>query len=631
MTATSAVRSDTVPKFRPTVFPPRPTLVEQRADGTILLRCATPPADPAQRGLGEFAAHWAVQRGDTCAFAERESTSPDATWRMITWAEMWQQIQAVGAALLEMGLGADRPLLILSGNSIEHAVLALAAEHVGVPMAPVSPAYSLVSKDFARLRDVVSLVPPGAIFAQDAAAFARALDVIGKPNVPVIAVHGARDGQHDWASLVATTVTPARRAAVQAAHDAIREDDLGRVLFTSGSTGVPKGVALSHGNLRAVAAYYLESYRPLLERPSRYLDWLPWHHGLGGVLNMTRVVTLGGSHYIDDGRPLPGQFERTVRNMRDVASTVFTAVPAAWTMLVTAAERDPEVARNLFSEAVNFSYGGASLPRDVWDRIHALSERTIGERVAFCSGLACTESSGVGLYCTWPSETTGNIGVPMPGVSAKLVPLEGGDGRYEIRIKGPSVFKGYVQRPDLTAAAFDEEGFFKMGDAVRLQDPSDPARGLSFAGRVAEDFKLTNGTWVRTGAVRLTLVERCAPLLNDAVICGHDHDYLAALAWPNVAACRSLAPELAALDAEALVRHPVVVEAIRARLQAPAGGNGASLSVRRVMLMAEPPSMDANEIADKGYVNQAATRARRAHLVEALFHPEPESHIACAR
>nr|WP_315598642.1 feruloyl-CoA synthase [uncultured Cupriavidus sp.] len=623
MTASSAVRSDTPPKFRPTVFPERQTLVETRADGTIVLRCANPPANPAQRGLGEFAAHWAAERPHQRAFAERGA---DGAWRAISYATLWHQIQAVGAALLELGLGLNRPLMILSGNSIEQAVLLLAAEYVGVPMAPVSPAYSLVSKDFARLRDVVALVPPAAIFVQDAAPFARALDFIGQPGVPVIAVSGIAEGQLPWADLVATTLTPARRAAVQEAHAAIRDEDTGRVLFTSGSTGTPKGVALSHANLRAVIAYYIDSYRPLLERPSTYLDWLPWHHGLGGVLNLTRVVTLGGSHYIDDGRPLPGQFERTVRNMREVASTVFTAVPSAWSMLVAEAERDPDVARNLFSEAVNFSYGGASLPRDIWERIHALSERTIGERVAFCSGLGCTESSGIGLYCTWPSDTTGNIGVPAPGVSAKLVPLDGGDGRHEIRIKGPSLFTGYIGRPDLTEAAFDEEGYFRMGDAVRLVDPSDPARGLSFAGRVAEDFKLTNGTWVRTGAVRLALVEQCAPLLTDAVICGHDHDYLAALAWPNVAACRQLAPELAAADAAELVRHPVVINAIRERLRA-AGGT-ASLSVRRVMLMAEPPSMDANEIADKGYVNQAATRARRADLVQALFDPNPAAHIA---
>lgn len=629
MTAPFAA-SRVTPKYRPTVFPTRRTIVEHRPDGTILMRCANAPTQPAHYGLGEYVSHWAIHRAGTIAFAERESNDPDATWRTVTWAETWTQVQAVGAALLDMGLGHDRPILALSGNSIEQAILLLAAEHVGVPVAPVSPAYSLVSQDFGRLRDVAGLADPAAIFVQDASLFARGIAVVceGK-NIPIIAVRGAQDGQVSWDQWLATPLTPHRRAAVQAAHDAIPDDKVARILFTSGSTGTPKGVALSHGNLHAVANYYVDSFRPLLQTQSRYLDWLPWHHGLGGVLNLSRAVTLGGSHYIDNGRPLPGQFERTVRNLRDVASTVFTAVPAAWSMLVAEAERDTTIARNLFSEAVNFGYGGASLPRDIWDRIHALSERTIGERVAFCSGLGCTESSGIGLYCSWPTESTGNIGVPAPGVTAKLVPLDGGDGRYEIRIKGPSLFKGYLRRPDLTAAAFDEEGFFRMGDAVRLQDASDPARGLAFAGRVAEDFKLANGTWVRTGAVRLALVEQCAPLINDAVICGHDQDYLAALAWPNLVACRSLAPELADVDTETLIRHPIVIDAIRAHLNSRTSDVGASLRVRRVMLMAEPPSMDANEIADKGYVNQAATRARRAHLVDALFAADAP-HIACA-
>jgi feruloyl-CoA synthase len=516
---------------------------------------------------------------------------------------------------------------MLSGNSLEQAVLLFAAEYVGVPTAPVSPAYSLLSQDFARLRSVAALTPPAALFVQDAVPFARAIDTIGGPSVPVIAVRNTAGGQTAWDALAGTELTPQRLAALEAAHAARRDDDTLRILFTSGSTGTPKGVALTLANLRCVTDHFYDTYEALVGQDAVFLDWLPWHHGLGGVLNLSRNVAVGGTHYIDDGRPLPGQFDKTVRNLREVSPTVFTSVPTAWAMLATEIENDPVLAQSLFRNAVNFSYGGASLPRDVWDRVHRVAEATIGERIAFCSGLACTETSGLGLYCGWPSEVPGNIGVPMAVAEVKLIPLESADGRYELRIKGPFLFSGYVQHPELTAAAYDDEGFFKIGDALRLADPADPAAGLQFAGRVVEDFKLANGTWVRTGAVRLGLVEQCAPLINDAVICGHDHDYLAALAWPNVAACRALAPELASLDAEALVRHPIVVAAIGARLQS---GGGASLAVRRVLLMAEPPSMDANEIADKGYVNQATTRARRAHLVEALFQPEPANHIARA-
>jgi feruloyl-CoA synthase len=612
-------------RYRPTVFPSRDTLVETRADGTVLLRCATPPADLTQHGLPEFLPHWAERRGALPAFRERDA---GGAWRSLSWADLWRQVQAVGAALLEMGLGQDRPLMLLSGNSIEQAVLLLAAEYVGVPTAPVSPAYSLLSRDFARLRSVAELVPPAAVFVQSAAPFERAIAALDCGDAQVIAVNGAAGSQLAWNRLADTELTPARLRRLAEAHAAIQPAQTGRVLFTSGSTGTPKGVALSYSNLAAVATYFADTYAALTERQPAFLCWLPWHHGLGGVLNLSRAVVLGGTHYIDDGRPLPGQFERTVRNLREVSPAIFTSVPSAWTMLATELERDPELARSLFAKVVNFSYGGASLPRDVWERIHRAAEATVGERIVFCSGLACTETSGMGIQCPWPAEAPGNVGVPMPGSEVKLVPLESSDGRYEIRMRGPFVFSGYVKRPDLTAAAFDDEGYFRLGDAVRLADPADPARGVTFAGRVVEDFKLTNGTWVRTGAVRLGLVEQCAPLITDAVICGHDHDYLAALAWPNVAACRGLAPELADANAQTLVRHPVVVNAIRERLRG--GSAGASLAVRRVLLMAEPPSIDANEIADKGYVNQAATRARRAHLVDELFQPQPAPHVACA-
>ncbi len=612
-------------RYRPTVFPSRDTLVENRADGTVLLRCAKAPAALPRHGLPEYLPHWAACRGTVPAFRERDA---QGAWRSVNWADLWRQVQAVGVALLELGLGQDRPLMLLSGNSIEQAVLLLAAEYAGVPTAPVSPAYSLVSRDFARLHSVAELVPPAAVFVQAAAPFERAIAALACADAPVIAVEGASGSQLAWSQLAATELTPARLRRLAEAHAAIRPGQTGRVLFTSGSTGTPKGVALSYSNLAAVATYFADAYAPLAEREPAFLCWLPWHHGLGGVLNLSRAVVLGGTHHIDDGRPLPGQFERTVRNLREVSPAVFTSVPSAWTMLATELERDPALAASLFANAVNFSYGGASLPRDVWDRIHRAAEATVGERIVFCSGLACTETSGMGIYCTQPTDQAGNVGVPMPGCEVKLVPLEGGDGRYEIRMRGPFVFTGYVKRPDLTAAAFDDEGYFCLGDAVRLADPADPARGVTFAGRVVEDFKLTNGTWVRTGAVRLGLVEQCAPLITDAIICGHDHDYLAALAWPNLAACRRLAPELADADAQTLVRHPVVVNAIRERLCG--GSAGASLAVRRVLLMAEPPSIDANEIADKGYINQAATRARRAHLVEALFQPEPAPHVACA-
>lgn len=624
---TSTARSPSAAPYRSICTPLRRTLVERRDDGSLILRSANPLPEIPQTSFSDFIEHWAGVRGDTPALCERDGRGE---WRSLAWHALWQQVQAVAAALLELGLNQQRPLMTLSGNSIEQAVILFAAEYVGIPSAPVSPAYAMLSKDFARLKGVRDLVPPAAVFVQDAAPFARALAALELGHVPVVAVTGATGGQLAWATLASAELTPARREAVEAAHRAIRPDSTLRVLFTSGSTGVPKGVNLTYGNVKSVTAYFSENLAWLLDTKPVFLDWLPWHHGLGGILNLGRSIQFGATHYIDDGRPLPGMIERTVRNLRDVAPTIFTSVPSAWTVLANELERDPELAHNLFSNANFFGYGGASLPTDVWERIQRVAVATTGQRIAFLSGLACTETCAVGTHCGWPSDTVGNVGVPVPGMEVKLLPLDGGDGRYEIRMRGPSVFAGYVKNPELSAAAFDEEGFFRLGDAVRFADAGDPSQGLLFAGRVVEDFKLTNGTWVRTGAVRLALLDQCAPLLTDAVICGHDHDFLAALAWPNIAACRRLAPELEELDAAALVQHPVVVNALSERLRKQ-GAHGASLAVERLMLMAEPPSMDANEIADKGYVNQAVTRARRAHLIDELYRGELAAHVARAR
>lgn len=613
------------PSYRPVRFPERETLVERRADGTLILRSARALPRIEQRSFVDFVALWAARRGDTAAFCERDA---QGEWRSLSWTELWRQVRSVAAALLEAGLNPQRPLMLLSGNSIEQAVALLAAEYVGIPAAPVSPPYALASKDFARLKAVCASVPPGGIFVQSAAPYARALASIDFAHAPVIAVEGARQGQLAWETLAHRPLDETAERAVERAHAAVRTDDTARVLFTSGSTGLPKAVRLTYGNLGAVAAYFSDNLAWLHDAQPVFLDWLPWHHGLGGVLHFGRAIQFGATHYIDDGRPVAGMIERTVRNLRDVSPTIFATVPSAWTVLATELERDRKLAESLFAHASFFGYGGASLPADVCNRIQTVAQETIGERIAFCTGLAATETCGMGTYCSWPTDAPGNIGTPALGSEVKLVPLEGDGGRYEIRLRGPNVFGGYIGQPELTATAFDEEGFFRFGDAVRLADPADPAQGMIFAGRTVEDFKLANGSWVRTGAVRLALIDCCAPLLSDAVICGHDRDYLAALAWPNVAACRRIAPELEALDADALVAHPLVVAELSRRLARQKAG-GATLVIERLMLMAEPPSLDANEIADKGYVNQAMARARRAHLIDALYQAAPASHIAC--
>jgi feruloyl-CoA synthase len=617
----------TTMKYRDARLPRLETAVERRADGSLLLRCLNPLPEPVQASYSAFVRHWAEHRADALAMSER--SGPDGAWRSLSWRQLWTQVQAAASALLEMGLGQDKPLMLLSGNSLEQAVVMLAAEYVGVPVAPVSPAYSLMSRDFDRLKAVAELVPPAAVFVQNAPDFARALAALSAhgAHVPVIAVHGAGEGQQAFTPLLERELTPARIAAIEAAHAAIRPEHLVRVLFTSGSTGAPKGVASDYAGVRYMLSFLSTLFGGLTgpQQPV-FLDWLPWHHAFGLLVNLGRTMLTGAAHYIDDGKPLPGLFEKTVRNLREVSPSMFNSVPAAWSLLAAEMERDPVLARSLMARISSFGYGGASLPRDVWERVQRIAAETAGERIAFHSGLAATETNGGGCFFDGSFEDLGNIGVPVPGAEAKLLPLEGGDGRYEIRMRFGFKFAGYVKRPDLTAAAFDDEGYFLLGDAVRLVDPADPSKGLRFAGRTVEDFKLRNGTWVRTGAVRLSLVEQCAPLISDAVICGHDEDYLAALAWPNVAGIQRALPELAEVPPAELIKHPLVVAELAKRL----GGGSASTSVARLMLMAEPPSIDANEISDKGYVNQATTRARRAAMVEQLFGAAAAAHVATA-
>lgn len=609
--------------YRSARLPSWETLVTHRADGTLIM---TSPAAPAveQNGFVDFVAWWAQRRSDAPAFGER---LPEGGWRTLAWAELWHRVRRIAAGLLELDLGPQRPLMLLSGNSIEQAIVLLAAEYVGVPTVPVSPSYSTISRDFARLKDVAQLVQPAAIFVQDREPLERALVALALPDVPVIAVRNATNDRHSWRALASVELTPTRLAALASARAAIQPGDALRILLTSGSTGTPKGVVCTYGNLKATIAYIHHVFGGLSEPQPVFLDWMPWHHTMGGIFAFGRMMVTGASHFIDDGKPVPGLFERTLRNLREVSPTIFSSAPSALTLLANAVEHDDELAHCLFARLITFGYGGASLPRDTWERIQRVAERTIGERVSFATSLGATETNGMGTYIGVPSGDLGNIGLPVPGMEVKLVPLDGGDGRYEIRMRSASIFSGYLNNPAQTANAFDDEGYLCLGDAVCLVNPDRPLDGLRFAGRVSEDFKLTNGTWVRTGNVRLQLLELCRPLLVDAVICGHDRDYVAALAWPNLAACQRLAPEFANLDAAGLVRHPKLVDMIAERLRAQSA-SGASVSVRRLMLMAEPPSIDANEIADKGYVNQSACRARRAPLIDELYGAVPEAHIA---
>lgn len=614
-----------VAPFRAAPFPQPRTACKTRPDGTIILRSLYEPVQPKQTCLADFAAHWARARAGQAAFCEREGDG----WKSITWGELWRQVQVCAARLLGMGLSKDRPLMLLSGNSLEQAVLMMAAEYVGIPAAPVSPPYSLHGGGFARLRDMHALITPGAVFVQSVAPHRAALDALGTPERAIIAVDGAGGDNLAWSAMVEAPLSAAEATAVAQARDAIRPGDVGRIYFTSGSTGAPKGVPLTVANVRSMIGHNIHLNGGLADQPSVMLDWLPWHHAFGWLGNVGRTAVLGGTLYIDDGRPTPELFGRTLAHLRGISPTIFATVPLAWAMLVSELEKDAALARSFFKELRYAGYAGAGLPRDIYERIQAMAVRTIGQRLVFMTGFGATETTAQSTSFSRESDDVGNIGVPTPGIEIKLVPVPGADARYEVRTRGRHVFPGYLKRPDLTAAAFDDEGFYCLGDAVRLADTQNPAQGLRYAGRLVEDFKLATGTWVRAGSVRLALLAQCSPLLHEAVICGHDHGFVAALAWPNVQACRQLAPQLAELDAEALCTHPHVLAALQEKMQA-APPDRQSTRVQRVMLMAEPPSAEAGEVADKGYINQAATRNRRADLVAQLLAVQPTPHIALA-
>ncbi len=602
---------------------------QRRSDGTVLIEAVeVPPPGAYPLGISGFVARWARERGAQPAFRERCDDAAGG-WRTLDWDGFEQQMLAVAAGLLALGLGQRRPLMILAGNSIAHAVIVAAAEHVGIATVPVSLAHAAATADPAALRAMCELVEPGAVFVDSGLRTAAALQAIALPAERVIALHDAGPGQLPWSALLASAPTPRRQAAIDAARARIdAQTDIARIFFTSGSTGVPKAVPISYDGVAAQIANALYFHQAWADAPMVLLDWLPWSHVFGGLGTLCRVFALGGTYCVDDGRPQPGSFARTVRNLREIAPTIYASVPAAFALLVPELERDAAFAKAFFSRLRYAGYGGASLPRDLWQRFQAAAQHAIGQSIVFVSAFGATETGGGALQYSEAGDDIGNIGIPNPGVAVKLVPLDGDDGRHEIRIRGRQVFRGYLGNAQASADAFDDEGYFQLGDAVRLVDPAAPSQGLRYAGRCAEDFKLRSGTWVRTGAVRVALLDVCAPLLRDAVICGHDRDDIAALAWPDVEACRALSPQLQGLPLEQLVRHPQLIAALGERLsrQAPA----ASRRVERVVLMAEPPSRDGHEITDKGYVNQAVTRQRRAGLIDRLYAAQADAAVARA-
>ena len=588
------------------------TIAEHRADGSIVLRSPERLRDGA-RCVGDWLEQWARQTPDTIFLAERGNV--EAPWTTVTYAQALRQVRAAASWVLAQGLSAERPLAILSDNSIDHALLALAAQHVGVPSAAISPAYSLMSKDFEKLRSMITLLEPGAIYVSAIRPYAAALAAIAP-------LHRAQiiSGNEDDAGALAfgAIASMPESNEVAKAFAAVTPDTIAKFLFTSGSTGTPKAVINTQRMLTSSQQAKAQTWTFL--QPGRgdlvILDWLPWSHTFGANHNFNLVLRNGGSLYIDGGKPAPGLFATSLANLKSVLPTVYFNVPRGFDMLVAALRSDEELRRRFFNEVKFAFYAGAALPQNLWDAIEELSIKTVGRALPMVSAWGSTETSPLATDCHFLAERSGNIGVPIPGTELKLV--SSGD-KLEVRVRGPNVTPGYWKAPELTRQAFDEEGFYLIGDAVKLADSARPERGLFFDGRVAEDFKLNSGTWVSVGTLRVAGIAALSPLVQDIVVSGHGGDEVRFLLFPNVAACRAHAGLDETADVNEVLAHDKVRAGIEQGLtklkQQAANSSG---HATRALLLSEPPSVDGGEITDKGYVNQRAVLTRRAEAVARL-------------
>ncbi len=610
--------NDHMAPIRPVRLGNMAAAAQTRADGSTVIRSVETLA-PYPRSIGDALEDWAGRTPDQVLIADRLGDG----WRELTFSQVLARIKPLAQALLDANLSAERPLIIISGNEIEHFLLGLAAIWVGIPYAPISPAYSLVSTDFGKLKHIAALLTPGMIYASDGERFAPAIKAAFGPEIPLIVRSNPIDGRpvHIFDDLLQTPVT----GEVVAAHDEITPDTIAKFLFTSGSTGLPKGVITTNRMMACNQEMIRTALAFFRDEPPVLLDWMPWNHVAGGSHNTGIAIYNGGSFYIDDGQPTPARFGRTLENLKTVQPTFFTNVPKAYEFLVAAFDEHPEARRNLFAKLKILQYAGAGLSQHVFDGLDRAAREETGQRVLIITGYGSTETAPFAFTTTWPVSEAGHIGLPAAGMEVKLVP--NGD-KTELRLKGPNVTPGYWRDAAKTAEAFDEEGFYMIGDAVRFADPDDLGKGLIFDGRVTEDFKLSTGTWVNFAAVRTSVISACAPLIRDVVLTGLDLNYIGAMIFPDLGACARHAGLPADTDAATIIAHPAVHQKFCECLQALAHkATGSSNHVARALIMEALPDIDKGEVTDKGSINQRAVRAHRAELVEALYAAAPDANI----
>jgi len=596
--------------------------VERRADGTIYLRPRKPIGDYPRR-LTDRLLHWAATEPGRVFMAEREG---GRGWRELSYAELLASSRHIASALLARGLSAERPVMILSGNSIDHALLAFGALYAGIPFCPVSPAYSLVSRDHGKLAYLMKLLTPGLVFADDADKFADALQASVAPGTEIAAAFGSVPGRDVTllADLMATPIDP----GLSAAHAAIGPDTIAKFLLTSGSTGNPKAVINTQRMICANQVMIRETMAFLKDEPPVIVDWLPWNHTFGGNHNIGLTLFNGGSMYLDQGKPVPGGIEETVRNLREISPTVYFNVPKGYESLLPYLRDDAALRAKFFARLHAMFFSGAALAPHVWNALDELSVQETGGRVPMLTGLGATETAPFFMSVNPRTSRSGHVGLPVPGNDAKLIP---NNGKLEVRAKGPNVMPGYWRQPEVSAASFDEEGFYKMGDALKPADPNNFDAGFDFDGRIGEDFKLASGTWVSVGPLRARFVAACAPLVRDAVIAGINRDEIAALVVLDLDGCRLINPTLPLDDLAATAADPLIRDAFRERFtKFLATATGSSTRIARAVLIDAPLSIDRGEVTDKGSINQRAVLENRSLLIDAIYAPTPPAQVITA-
>lgn len=585
---------------------PHKVIREDRGDGTILLTSAHALA-PVARCTGDWLHHWAVAAPDRVFLAERAG----AGWRSVTYADALAQVRSIASHLMMRDLGPDRPIMILSGNGIDHGLLTLAAQYVGIPTVPVAEQYALLPAAHPRLEYVARLVRPGLVFTIDATQYAAALSLDVFDGIEVVS---AAPGQ--TAALPFDTLLSPEGADIESAFAAITPDTLAKILLTSGSTSDPKGVLTTQCMMTTNQAQVVPCLPFVTARPPRIVDWLPWNHVFGGSYNFNLMLANGGSLYIDDGKPAPGLFDRTLENLAMVSGTISFNVPAGFAQLVAALERDAALRETYFAELDMIFYAGASLPQDTWSALERLAFETCGQLPLITSSWGLTETAPSAFFQHVPAKGAGIVGVPLPGLTAKLI--DDGTGRFEVRVKGANVTPGYLNDPATTAEAFDDEGFFISGDAMRFVEPSDPDKGLRFDGRLSEDFKLMTGTWVHAAQMRLDLLPELAPYAADLVLTGEGRSEVGVLIVPNRAAVDQAGWALAEDDG-ALICQPLMRILAGKLAMLSARATGSASRVVAALVLAEPPSIGDGEVTAKGNLNYRKILARRAELVERLY------------